>query len=349
MTNPQHGPHLASHITKPTLGSDNTLHVVAMVSNPARYHSRYRLFRNWQKEMEATPYVKVYVVEVAFGDRQFEVTDPNNKQHLQLRVNQELWHKENAINRGVIHLLPSDWKYLCWCDGDIHFRNSEWAQEALHQLQHFPLIQPWHTAADLGFEGNITSVIDSFCSVNRTGRSKQVAGTGYIRPAYGHPGYAWCCTRKFYENVGGLIDFAILGAGDNHMAWGSINSVESSMPKTTSPVYIAKCKEWQHNAYRVTNGHLGYVAGTIEHNFHGSKKKRFYHQRWQLLERNKYNPVTNLMYDDQGMVVLINNPKLEDDIRRYMRARHEDSIDDEDDNSGLDFNNGPHTNGVTQN
>jgi hypothetical protein len=33
------------------------------------------------------------------------------------------------------------------------------------------------------------------------------------------------------------------------------------------------------------------------------------------------------MYDQQGVVQLINNPGLEQAIRKYNRDRHEDSID----------------------
>lgn len=35
---------------------------------------------------------------------------------------------------------------------------------------------------------------------------------------YGHTGYVWACTRYFWENVGGLMDFCILGSADHNMA-----------------------------------------------------------------------------------------------------------------------------------
>ena len=61
--------HLVSHIKNSGLQSDNTLHVIGVISNPVRFHSRYRLFKSWASEMLKTPNVKLYVVESVFGDR----------------------------------------------------------------------------------------------------------------------------------------------------------------------------------------------------------------------------------------------------------------------------------------
>lgn len=321
-----HPHHIVSHIRKPELQRNNVLHVVAMVSNTVRYHSRYRLFRQWLAEMEQTPNVKVYVVEIAYGDRAHEVTEAGNPTHLQLRTKQEIWHKENALNLGVRHLLPLDWKYLCWCDADVTFRNPAWAQETMHQLQHFDVVQPWQDAIDLGFEGNVLSTYQSFCYVNRLGVPMKTHPNDTYR--YGHTGFAWACTRHFFENVGGLMDFPILGSSDHHCAWAMKGQVQHSLPGTVGEAYKRRCFEWQHKAFRITHGHMGYVAGRIEHHFHGSKKKRYYQERWQLFAKNHFCPDKHLMYDDQGLLVMINNVGMLDDIRRYMRARHEDSIDE---------------------
>lgn len=48
---------------------DRTLYVIAVCSNPVRYASRYRLFEEFRGRMEATPGVRLVVVEQAFGDR----------------------------------------------------------------------------------------------------------------------------------------------------------------------------------------------------------------------------------------------------------------------------------------
>src|ERR1700735_1669211 len=147
--------HLVNQIKHHELMTDNTLHVIGVLFNPMRYHSRLRIFREWVKERKATPHVKLYVVEVAFGDRPFEVTEWGNIAHLQLRTHQPIWHKESLINLAVKHLLPQKWKYMCWSDTDVFWQDKGWAQEALHQMQHYALIQPWVDCLDLGFYGTV--------------------------------------------------------------------------------------------------------------------------------------------------------------------------------------------------
>jgi hypothetical protein len=319
--------HITNQIQHHDLASDNTLHVVTMISNPARYHSRYRLFRDFQARMEKTANIKFYVVEVAFGDRQHEVTDPKNPQHLQLRTNQEIWHKENAINVGVKHLLPHDWKYVAWVDADVTFLNDNWAQETLQALQHYQVVQPWSECVDTGPYGNGKQMFKSFGLLNTNGVRIQAYSTEPY--AFGHSGFAWACTRTFWENVNGLMDFPILGSSDHHMAWAMVGHVERSVHGGMTDSFKRRAEEWQRNAVRVTNGHVGYVPGLIIHNFHGAKKNRKYRERWQILIDNKFDPDTDLRRDSQGLLQVVNNPNLLYDIHQYFRQRNEDSIDED--------------------
>lgn len=309
------------------LVNDSTLHVIGVVFNPVRYHSRYRLFHEWADFMNKSANVKLYIVELAFGDRHFEATDTNNPSHLQLRTLNEIWHKENMINLGVRHLLPRDWKYMAWIDADVTFMNPNWALETLHSLQHYDLVQPWSECIDLGVYGNALNMFKSFSMLAQQGVKQQ---TNPKDPyPYGHSGFAWACTRLFWENIEGLMDFPILGSADHHMAWASIGKVENSVHQGMSDSFKRKCNEWQHKAHSVTKGFLGYVPGRIEHGFHGPKTKRFYRDRWNILVDNKFDPVTDLQRDEQGLFYIVGKPKLENAIRLYMRARHEDSIEED--------------------
>lgn len=313
------------------LVSDSTLHVVSVISNTQRFHSRYRIFRDWVKKMEATPNVKLYVVEIAFGDRHFEVTDKNNPAHLQLRTNYELWHKENMINLGVRHLLPRDWKYVAWIDGDVSFNNPNWALETIQQLQHVHVIQPWSECVDLGPKGNVMRTHTSFSNLISHGIIPHAPADGnYYEPVSGfkagHPGYAWACTRYFWENAEGLLDFAILGSADMNMAWGLIGKINKSYHGRLSDGFKRMCSDWQRRSYRITNGQLGYVPGMIQHEFHGPKKSRFYKERAQVLVDHKFDPMVDLRRNTQGLWILHNKPGLTADIRNYMASRDEDSV-----------------------
>lgn len=317
--------HIVNQIKHPKLNSDNTLHVVGVITNTVRWHSRYRLYREWLGAMENTPHVKVYTVEAALGDRQFEVTESNNPMHLQLRIQNGVWIKENMVNLGIRNLLPSDWKYVSWCDCDVFFKDENWAQETLHQLQHYQVVQPWSDCLDLGPQGEIMQHFKSFAFYKQSRiRIQKWSGEPY---PYGHSGFAWACTRYFYENIRGLLDFAILGSSDHHMAWSMTGEASSTIHGKMSAGFHEKCLEWQSWASRACNQQVGYTVGRIEHSFHGSKKKRYYRERWEVLVKHSYDPKIDLTYDAQGVVQILGKPELVHDIHQYNLSRQEDSID----------------------
>ena len=316
--------HIENQHKHPELVTDNTLHVVAVCSNPARYHSRYRLTREFMTRMGDTPNVKLYMVETAFGDRHHEVTVTGHDLHLQLRTHSEIWVKENQINLGVRYLLPRNWKYMAWVDADVDFRDPYWAQETIHQLQHFPVLQPFQQALDLDSLGGVMATHQSFGYLTQRGvRIQKHSGEPY---QYGHTGYAWACTRSWWEHVGGLVDFAILGSGDHHMGWAIIGSVDSTIHRGMSPAFFRKLQEWQSKAVVASHREVGFVPGRIEHHFHGAKANRKYRERWKILVDHKFDPDKNLMHDEAGVLQLINNPGLEKAIRQYNRERREDDI-----------------------
>lgn len=323
--------HLVNHIKHPDLESNSTLHVIGVIQNAVRYHSRYRLFRQWAEEMAKTPNVVLHVIEATYGDRHPECKPANGEYNYhRVKTHSEIWLKENLINIGVKNLLPSDWKYMAWVDCDVHFRDPSWALNSIHQLQHYNIIQPWQSASDLDFHGNVMNTWTSFGSLCASGKQmyhdKTRINIGY---EYGHSGYAWCCNRYFYENVQKLADFNIVGAGDHLMAWACLNKVESTMPKQISAGYRKECEDWQRRAFFASAGIVGFTPGRIEHHWHGSKVKRYYWDRWKILLQNDYDPLTDISYDSQGVLVLCGKNKyaIEQAFMRYNRARQEDSID----------------------
>jgi hypothetical protein len=297
------------------------LHVIAVVSNPIRFSSRYNLFKKFQAEMALQKRVVLHVCEVAFGARKFEIAESGHAHHLRLRTLDEIWHKENMINLSV-QRLPSNWKYMAWVDADISFVNPNWVAETIEQLQHFNVVQMWQDAHDLGPSGETIQTHRSF--------AYQYSIRAPRKPGYTfwHPGFAWAINREAYNAVGGLLDTAVLGAGDHHMALGMIGEAETSLPGGISPGYKSMVMNWQENAKTGIRRDLGFVPGSIVHHWHGKKKDRRYVERWEILTRNKFCPLADLKRDWQGLYQLSDrNIKLRDDIRDYFRARNEDSID----------------------
>lgn len=312
--------------------NDQTLYVIGVCSNPVRYHSRYRLARKWIEVMSKTKNVKLTVVEAAYGDRHHELKNDAHKagaEYLGLRTKSEIWIKENMINLGARHTIVKNpsCKYIAWIDMDVFFRDDNWAINTVHQLQHFEVVQPWSECCDLGPEGGIISLHKSFGHQHQKRKRKKKANNCKPYYEFAHTGYAWACTRRFWEATGGLVDFPILGSGDHHMALGMVGEIENSIHKTMHNAFFRKLYEWQARAVRATKHEVGYVIGAIEHMFHGPKKRRYYIERWKILVKHNFNPDTDLQYDDQGLIQLTGKPGLEQDIHLYNLSRAEDSID----------------------
>lgn len=314
----------------PSRGSD-VLYVVTPVANPVRYASRYRLYRQFARRMKARHDVVHITVELAFGDRQFEVTEAGNPHHIQLRTSEEIWHKENMINLAVAR-LPADWKYVAWVDADVEFTNPHWNHETLHQLQHHPIVQLFQSAIDMGPTGQFLQDHAGFAHqhVTRAPRilnGKDGYGYGGHYPFW-HPGFGWACTRAAWDGMGGLIDWAILGSSDHHMALCFIGDGVKSLPKGVHPNYADRLRVFQERCNQHIRGNIGFVEGTLLHHWHGKKKDRKYVERWDVLLKNKFDPVRDLKRDWQGLLQLRHGAdKLRSECRMYFRNRNEDSND----------------------
>lgn len=231
--------------------NDETLYVVAVISNPARYKRRYELYRHFEAYMTANPKVALYTVELAYGDRPFEVTDPTNPRHIQIRSQDELWHKENMINIGVAHLPPT-WKYMAWIDADVKFARHDWAEETIHQLQHYPMVQLFSHSAMLDANNVPHQMSISFAFAYRQGLKsfdKTKESAPFVFGMYGKTPYktglGFAYTRECFEAIGGMMDRCIIGSADYHMAAASIGRAAWTIPDLASDAYRNFILRWQ--------------------------------------------------------------------------------------------------------
>lgn len=311
------------------------LHVITMISNPVRYQSRYRLWREFNERMTAAG-VSLWTMELQLGMRPFEITDPiNHSRHFQVRGRDELWAKENALNVLARH-LPESWEYLAWIDADVEFVGKyakSWPTEIIHALQVYDVIQPWETATDLGPDGQALATYKSFCS--------QYIKSGAMHPETSyhewHPGFAWACTRDAFDAMGGFFEHGVAGAGDRHMALSFVNQAHLSYHPEAPEAYKRSILEWQKRQLPKIRKDIGYMPGHLIHYFHGKKKDRRYWDRWQIINETNFNPQLDLAHNYQGILELSHrgiesedfdkSVRLRDLLRAYFRQRHEDSID----------------------
>lgn len=322
---------------------EQTLHIAAVYSNPCRWKSRLALFNDYRRHISSLPNVRLYVGELAYGDRPFEVTSSSNPDDLQLRTREVLWHKENLLNLVVGRFEPG-WEYGAANDGDFHFSRHDIALETIHQLQRYDWVQMFSTYSDLSPSHRPMRLLRSFAHKFTNGEipndvisglaAEGCYGSGgkhHGRKSVGTTGGAWAFRRNAFNAVGGFLDTCILGSGDWHMAFGLAGEVDNhpNVAETSQcgVRYAESIKNWQRRAARATRRNVGVVDCHALHYFHGSKKLRGYGERWKILRDNDYDPSRDIFRDSHGVLQLDSDRiKLRDDLRRYFDSRTEDDI-----------------------
>jgi hypothetical protein len=304
--------------------------------------------------------------ELVFADSGLDGTPANcgilgadhnfRHQYIGLHTKDELWHKEAAIRIGVQH-LPYDWQQVAWLDADIHFLRSNWVGECIHKLQHYSFLQLFSQARDLSPDYEILpedyphSNGPSFVHAWKEGfiRSDESAwpeefnrhrpaGQKTAKPGYYgaaaapkvFPGLAWACTRKAWEDVGGLMDFAIWGGADHHQAYALIEKTEGMMRHDLHQNYQKLVMQWYHRCRTHIRRNVGCMEGAVFHAFHGSKERRGYFLKHGLLAKLGFDPLRHLKRDYQGLYQLHDDRSsayvgIRDMMRKIAMERDEDS------------------------
>jgi hypothetical protein len=299
---------------------DEYLHVVAVISNPCQYKKRIKLAKEFIFRMEREKNVILYLVELSYNGK-YQITEKNNNKHLQLKAEHPIWAKENMINLGVEKLLPKDWKAVAWIDADIEFENVNWSSDTLKILNGYSdVVQLFSHAIDMDQSEQAMSIFSSFGFQYSKGVSYKHAKTPVN---YWHPGYAWACTRKTWNKIGGTYENSILGSSDHLMALAFIGRAAIGLNKETTKGYLDDLLNFEHNS---KNLRLGYVPGVIRHYFHGSKVNRKYVTRWQILIKYHFDPLVHIKRNSQGILVPTSccPTGMLKEIKEYFWERNED-------------------------
>lgn len=340
------------------------LYVITPIFNPIRYKSRWKHYERFAKHVKDSGGVLI-TVEAAFGERHHaldagvtqydtlihqlapvkatefhKARTTEAHQYIKVVTNDIFFVKENLIDIGASY-LPADAKYVAWIDADVMFSRPNWVTETIHQLQVYKFVQMFSHAHDLDSNYDKIQEHRSFmdCYLQGVLASTRLKGGYYGAGGYGggklatvnlwHPGFAWAARRDALDAVGGMVDFSILGAADNHMAHALVGCVEESIHPGMHPRYRERLLEWEAQAEAKIRRQVGVVSGLLLHNWHGPKADRRYWDRWKILVDNGFNPDVDINYDSQGMLQLVDRGtlrsiQLRDDIVRYFQARNED-------------------------
>ena len=305
----------------------NELFIVTPFFNPFRFKSRVRLYEQFKREMLAAG-VKLLTVEAAFGDHPFEVTKAGDEWSLQFRTDSLLWHKERLINLGLEYLYvlyPEAWNFG-WYDADITFVRRDWVAQTIRALMHHDVIQPFSQAIFLNKEEvelwHCESTLS--CFLNRRGfHQRPPLPLHYLMD--GHPGLAWCATKRALDCLGGLYDECAAGSGDTVMANCLKGGWNVFLPVSPTGGMARSMERWAKRCERHIKGNIGYVPGALLHHWHGPSEKRGYEKRWSILAFHDFDPHLDIERDTNGLWRWSGTkPKLRDDLRLSLSGRNED-------------------------
>jgi hypothetical protein len=323
------------------------LHVAIAYSNPFRWSTRRRLAQDCIRHLKGCPNVVLHVGELAYGDRPFELTGFGDTNDVQLRIDRnELFSKEN-IQNIVVRSFPRGYGYGAVIDADFHFTRRDWALETIQQLQHYKIVQPFSSYADLS--GNVYGQKDipvrynsgfffNYIQNGYTISSQYHNGPipngildqdGYEGSLFlrgvGATGGAMAFRESAFDALGGMLDRCIMGHADWYMAFSLVDVEPPDIhSQNYHPHYKHYVNQWREKAQALLKN-VGYVDGHAIHYWHGSKTRRGYSSRDVILAKHQYSPYEDVHPSHQGIWQL--NPKkigLRDDIRRYFISRFED-------------------------
>jgi len=299
---------------------EEKLNVIIVISNPCLYAKRYILLKEFVKRIEEEEeHVNLFIVEMIYSGQKFIITDKKNKNHLQLKTDTPIWHKENMVNLGVTYLLPKNYKAFAWIDADIEFDSNSWALDTLKVLNGCKdIVQIFSHCVDMDKDETNLHIFNSFGYSFSKNKKYTIKGLDYW-----HPGFAWAITRKAYEKIGGLYDKGVMGSGDNIIALSLINKCKNITNPKYSDDYNNSFLEYQQ---KVKALRLGYIPGNIRHHYHGKKANRKYVERNEVIIQHQYSPLIHVKYDEIGVLVPTENfsDEFKEDILKYFEERKED-------------------------
>jgi hypothetical protein len=296
------------------------------VSNLLKFIEKYKEIQN----------CKIVLVE-GISDESESLIDLSGKifKHIKYKLPQKIWVKENLINLALQNHLPADYNFFCWLDSDIFFEKKDWVDQSINLLNQNDAIQMFNFGINQETRIEFDDIpFHSFETKPKLkGHSVSMSLIAYLSGQYDvsnfrpHTGFGWGMTRNFYNKIGKLWDYNIIGSGDSVIGRSICQKLteENILTKHSLNIIYSKTYAEQILEYykKFKDCKYSFLPSRIYHFFHGDMKNRKYVERHFLLKKFNYDS-SMVNYDNDG--IIYTNTELLNEVYNYMVSRNESSF-----------------------
>lgn len=229
----------------------------------------------------------LYLCEIS-KDNGSQIKNINIHNHYVVYNNDNIWHKESAINY-LLKALPVEYENIVVFDADVVLSDDKWLCKTEHYLESNIMVQPFEYVKYVGPSDNL---VDNFYP----GMVKHMNTNEYLD--HGNPGVCVAYKRSYLDAVGGLFDGCLLGGGDtiNILAFFFNSFMKYSILDRVCKDhrcelldYLDRCRNFIKN----TKSNVAYIEDCIAvHGFHGAIKNRQYDSRYEILKNSRLSDLT---------------------------------------------------------
>lgn len=233
-----------------------------------------------------------------------------------------MWHKENLLNIGIKKLIDENFENIAWLDSDIVFENSFWVNDTIECLKENHVCQLF----------SIAEKIHHNHSTFHPSAVRSWKETGNILPVSQpyHTGYAWAAQSSILSQCN-LYDKSITGGADS-LIWLSSFAQDYNFSEliASHPIFQLKCKpyyfdfiNWSKKWGSLVQSKVDYIYCNIKSLYHGNANEKQYISRYSILDKCKFDPSIDLIYNKEGALET-KNKFLSKQIHKYLLNRKED-------------------------
>ncbi|MFK5920900.1 MAG: hypothetical protein QM496_01870 [Verrucomicrobiota bacterium] len=280
-----------SHIRRQEAFNDlngGELGFVAVYFNPCGYNAPRA---NFERFIERFDWMKdrLLVVELAFGDQAFSLTDRAGNL-LQLRSDSVLWQKEALINVGTQILRERGFVNVGWLDGDTDIQNcgEDWFECVCRALDESAAVQV------------AEKIICEFTDQRQDSlgaAANFIHGRLPIEQIY-KTGLGWAVRGELWDGLGWYED-SVIGAGDQLAFLATVGAAAKAgqwAQFNNNAKYLEGYQHWATEWSDRVGGAVGFVKDyTALAEPHGSHSNRQYHSRELILSKFGFDPGRDLL------------------------------------------------------